>query len=101
MLSSDLVKHNKRVYNTIAGYFSDSRNELWNDLEVFRPFIKNEYSILDIGSGNGRVYQLCDKNQDINYIGIDQSEEIVKIARTRVPGAKFMVADMRSLPFDD
>lgn len=101
MPSSDLVKHNKRVYNTIAGHFSDSRKELWDDLEVFRPFIENGNSILDIGSGNGRVYQLCDKNQDINYIGIDQSEELVEIAQARVPNGKFIVADMRSLPLDD
>ncbi|MBI2989596.1 MAG: class I SAM-dependent methyltransferase [Candidatus Magasanikbacteria bacterium] len=101
MRSSDLVKHNKQVYNEIAVYFSDSRNDLWEDLEVFRSFIRDGYSILDIGSGNGRVYQLCDKNQGINYTGIDQSEKLVDIARARVPGARFMVADMRSLPFED
>ncbi|MFB6226454.1 MAG: class I SAM-dependent methyltransferase [Candidatus Paceibacteria bacterium] len=94
------IEENKRVYNKIAEEFSQDRQELWGFLKTFKKYVQAGDTILDLGCGNGRLYQLFDKNQ-VDYIGVDQSEELVKIAKDRCEQARFLVADMLNLPLED
>ncbi len=82
MLRKDTTKiiHKTREdYNRIARYFDSTRNNA-GELEMFKPFIKNGQNILDWGCGNGRLVLLL-KEKRVNYIGTDQSDELLKIAK--------------------
>lgn len=76
----DLLQKTRRDYNTIAPYFSDTRKYLWAELEQFKQFIQNGQRILDWGCGNGRLLRLLESFKDIEYFGLDQSEELLGIA---------------------
>ena len=95
-----IIKQNKEVYNKIASHFSNTRSYLWDDLKPLRDYVKNGDRVLDLGCGNGRLYQLF-SGLSITYVGLDQSEELIKIARSHVPEAEFVVHDMTELPFPD
>lgn len=120
-----IILQNKDVYNNIATHFSDTRSFLWRDLEILAQFAKDGDSILDIGCGNGRLYQLfaglsSDESQlsssrpkpqgrvegspiasSIKFFGVDISEKLIEIAKEKYPEGKFFVGDMVELPFED
>ncbi len=88
------------VYNNFAGEFSDTRQYLWDDLKPLLKYTRNGDKVLDLGCGNGRLYQLFD-GMSIDYIGLDASEELIKKAQEKFPEVNFAVGDMRELPFPD
>lgn len=53
---------------------------------------------MDLGCGNGRFFEIL-KDKDIDYIGVDNSEKLIEIAKNKYPKAKFQVADALNLPF--
>lgn len=59
---------------------------------------KDRLNVLEIGCGNGREAKQILKRTN-KYLGIDLSEELIKIARTYVPEANFEVADLEIFEF--
>lgn len=57
-------------------------------------------NILEIGCGDGRDAKAIVKRTP-NYLGIDISEELVKLARAHVPDGRFEVADVANYNFPD
>ena len=55
---------------------------------------------LEVGCGSGTFLRLA-ANRGARVTGIDASEELVQLARKRVPEADVRVADLESLPFGD
>lgn len=53
--------------------------------------------VLDIGCGTGYLTRLL---RGV-VVGVDQSEEMLEVARRRVPNAEFLRADVPPLPFAD
>lgn len=100
MPGKDFISQNKDVYNAIASYFSDTRQFVWDDLKGFSEYITPGDTVLDIGCGNGRVYQLCE-NLQVEYTGLDQSEELISIAKKKYPSVRFDVGEMTNLPYKD
>ena len=100
MLNSEqIIEQNKDVYNNIAAHFSSTRAFLWRDLESLAGFVKPKDRVLDIGCGNGRLYQIF-ANLSISFTGIDISEKLIEIAKERYPKCSFEVANMTELPFE-
>lgn len=95
-----IINQNKDVYNNIAAHFSSTRAFLWRDLESLVGFVKPKDCVLDIGCGNGRLYQLF-ADLSISFTGIDISEKLIEIAKERYPDCHFKVADMTKLPFGE
>ncbi len=93
------IEENKKVYNAIAGHFSATRALLWDDLKDLKGFAKPGARVLDIGCGNGRLYQMF-SGLSILYTGLDQSEGLIEQAKGKFPAAHFVVGDMVSLPFE-
>ncbi len=95
----DIIRENKSVYNTIASEFSSTRQYLWNDLKPLVRFLPTEGTLLDIGCGNGRLYQMV-QNSQVKYIGVDQSDKLIDIAKKQFPEGRFIVQEMSrmSLP---
>lgn len=75
-----LIKLTNDGYNKIANKFSDTRQYSWPIFNEFKNYIKENDNVLDIGCGNGRLAQFLD---NVNYLGIDCSEEFIKIAKEK------------------
>lgn len=95
-----LLNRTQKDYNRIASHFSNTRTYVWEDLKPLTRFVNAGDKILDLGCGNGRLLGFF-KNKDVEYIGIDNSDKIIEIARTKYPGVKFQIASALNLPFED
>lgn len=91
--SKKILQQTKESYNLIASHFSQKRQFLWPELKKIAQLVKNEDKVLDLGCGNGRLYQAF-KEKKITYLGIDFSEELLKIAKKNYPQGKFLLADI-------
>jgi SAM-dependent methyltransferase len=77
-----ILHQNKEIYNRIAKDFSGTRSRFWRGFEDFAKYVKSGDKVFDLGCGNGRLAELFNNSQ-IEYLGIDSSEELIKIARER------------------
>jgi len=86
----------KSTYNHIAkDWFKDHQEDTWwiNGTDKFVSFLKPGSLVLDVGCGAGVKSKYLIK-KGLKVVGIDLSEEMVKIAKREVPDAKFLVADI-------
>ncbi|MBT5503238.1 class I SAM-dependent methyltransferase [Candidatus Falkowbacteria bacterium] len=91
----DLIEQNKQSYNKIAELFSSTRGYVWGDISFLAKNIKDGDNILDLGCGNGRLVEsLQVKGESISYLGIDNSEGLIKQAQKSYPDQKFEVCDV-------
>jgi len=95
-----ILEETKRNFDKIAEKFSESRKKSWEIMKIFINDIKEKEKVLDIGCGNGRLYELL-KEKEVEYIGIDNSEKLIEIAREKFSKPKFIVVDALNLPFKD
>jgi len=79
-MSHAIISKTREDYNRIAQQFSTTRAHAWPEFQYFSDFIKDGQNVLDWGCGNGRLL-LCFKDKTAKYFGVDQSRELVKIAR--------------------
>src|SRR5262245_45602064 len=56
--------------------------------------------LLDVGCGAGTALLLA-RSMGAEVAGLDASEALAQIARSRLPGARIDVGDLEELPFDD
>ena len=82
--------------------FSATRVYHWPELEVFIPYIKPGFKVLDLGCGNGRLIKVLDKaGLKYDYLGIDFSEGLIDEAKKNFPDKNFMVLDMADIDFKE
>ena len=94
-----LLAKTKDDYNLISGDFSRTRRYPWLETKfLFDRYFKLKDKVLDLGCGNGRFYQFL---KNVRYTGIDNSSELIKIAKENHPQADFKVGDALDLPFLD
>ena len=93
-----LLKKTKEDYDLIAEEFSQTRGFLWEELKTFKDLVKDEEKVLDLGCGNGRLLELL-QDKKIEYVGLDNSQKLIEIAKEKHPNFQFLVADALSLPF--
>jgi len=61
-----------------------------------------EGRVLDVGCGDGQLAALADDaGIAADWTGIDLLAERIEVARSRVPGARFVVGSADAMPFDD
>ena len=99
-LAKKLLDKTAEDYNLIAEDFSKTRFFLWPEFSEFLKFIKNGDSILDLGCGNGRLYELFE-DLSIDYLGLDRSSNLISAAKEKWKGcaAKFGIGDALDLEF--
>ena len=100
-------EHKKIVregYDAIAEKYQAARNESHpDDIELLHELIQRlpkGAKVLDAGCGAGvPVTRIL--NQSFKVVGVDFSEEQVRLAREQVPQAQFICQDMTELDFPD
>ncbi|MDD5145959.1 MAG: class I SAM-dependent methyltransferase [Candidatus Pacebacteria bacterium] len=95
-----LINKTKDDYNLISEDFSRTRNYLPEDIKSFGKYVKDGDKVLDLGCGNGRLAELF-FNKKAEYIGVDNSEKLIEIAKKRYPQCKFIASSAFNLPFSD
>jgi SAM-dependent methyltransferase len=96
----------RATYDAMAADYLAAEGNPYNDLyeqpnlRALLPPVAGR-RVLDAGCGAGRTaVWLVDQGAEV--VGVDLSPELLQIARERVPGASFAVADLaRRLPFED
>lgn len=96
-----LLERTRKDYNSIASDFARSRKEIWEEIKfLFDDYLIPGEKVLDLGCGNGR-WVILFQEKKVNYIGTDNSEELIRIAQKRYPKTKFQIADALKLPFPE
>jgi tRNA (uracil-5-)-methyltransferase TRM9 len=98
-IAKKLIEINNEFYRTVAPEFSGSRNYPWDGwkflISRFQHLNFQPGSVLDLGCGNGRFSKVCYVNFPKSaYLGIDNNEQLLKIAAKAYPKAKFKQADI-------
>jgi 2-polyprenyl-3-methyl-5-hydroxy-6-metoxy-1,4-benzoquinol methylase len=89
----------KEGYEEIAEDFSETRKKyLWPELVKLAGLVKDGDSVLDAGCGNGRLVEAL-KNKQVDYLGVDNSEKLISLARGKYGSQnfKFLVGDILEL----
>lgn len=93
----ELLKIVEKNYNDIAEDFHETRKKyLWPELLNLTSEVKNGDSVLDVGCGNGRLLEAF-KDREVKYLGVDNSEELIKFAKEQYPDREFSVANILEL----
>ena len=95
-----LLEKTKADYNRIAGKFSSTRGYISSDILDLKKYVKSGDKILDAGCGNGRLSEVV-RNMKIDYTGIDNSREMIKIAKDKYSSERFILSEIFNLPFKD
>lgn len=96
----NLLEIVKRNYEEIAEDFSETRKRhlepLWSALVKIIRKVKNGSKVLDVGCGNGRLLEAF-KDKKIDYTGVDSSEKLINIVKSRFPHSKFIMGNILEL----
>jgi len=95
-----LLNKTREDYDLIADEFSKTREYIPEERKkLLLQYITPREKVLDLGCGNGRFVEIFPK--EVEYIGVDNSKKMIKIAKEKHPGIEFRVADVLSLPFPE
>jgi SAM-dependent methyltransferase len=96
----ELQEKVKSSYEDIAGNYSETRkrylSQFWEELKKIVESVPAGAKVLDVGCGNGWLLDVFGDAR-IDYIGVDQSEGLLKEARSLHPGYIFRSADILEL----
>ncbi len=94
----------KKSYNLIADEFSDTRNYSWEDFNYFKQYLFENAEIVDLGCGNGRLVNFLEKyylGKPYRYVGLDNSEALLKKALDLHPHQVFLPGDQMEIPLSE
>lgn len=87
----------QRGYNSIASDFDNTRKkELWPKIKFFAKGISDGDRVLDLACGNGRLVQAF-RDKRVDYIGVDNSEKLLELAKKNYPDYEFKEGDLISI----
>lgn len=98
-----ILRQTKEIYDAIASQFSDTRGKWWQGFGSLNQYVKAGDQVLDLGCGNGRMAEIFTDSK-VDYLGIDNSEELIKIAQARFkdkPWIKFEVNDALNVDYQN
>lgn len=87
-----------QAYNKVAKQYAERRkkSKFWvSECKVFKKLLKGK-KILEVGCGTGHESAYFIKDS-FDYLGIDASPAMLKVAKKLVPRAKFKIMDMLKL----
>lgn len=77
---------NQKLYSNQSNQFSSTRGNSWQGWNLIKKYIFDDISVLDVACGNARFAEFLNQNlfNGFTYYGIDSSEELIQIARTKL-----------------
>ena len=89
---------NRRIYSVpeVAAHYAALEYLTRCERFLFERYIPPRTAILDVGVGGGRTTPHLAKTASA-YVGVDYSEEMVKVCRQKYPELNFKVADVSDL----
>jgi len=79
------------------------RSSGWNDrvwIEAFADALARGARVLDLGCAGGEPVARLLVERGMHVTGVDSSPELIALARDRMPGQEWIVADMRCLALE-
>jgi len=92
-----------RAYDNIATWFDQHRTRTLIEqpyLDALVQALAPGAAVLDLGCGTGEPILRYLLERGCAVTGVDASAAMIAIARTRFPGTRFLVSDMRTLALD-
>lgn len=99
-LAQKLRESVRDSYAAIAEEFDRTRQFPWEEFRHFAAYTKHGSRVLDLGCGNGRFYKAIEDRKP-DYLGVDNSLELIHHARANFPSARFEYMDMMELNLPD
>lgn len=102
-----ILEHTKKTYDTIAEEFDITRSKNVKEFDLFASYVKPGCQIADIGCGNGRLLwflkSLSSKGPapKYHYLGIDNNETLLNIAKKNFPDEIFMHGSLTKIPVEN
>lgn len=94
----DVCLQAAKVYSKIAQVYASNFDSPAEHIDEFLKLMKKNSPILDVGCGYGRnAYYMASRG--FKVIGIDLSDEMIKLAKGSFPHIDFRLQDMRKLAF--
>ncbi len=89
---------NLRIYNepSVAAHYAALDHLTACERSLFDRYLQSGMKILDIGVGGGRTTPYLSSVAS-HYVGLDYSEEMIRICRSKFPQLEFCVADAADL----
>ena len=91
----EILKSTSDIYNKIAPDFYQTRQKPWPVLAWLKSYVIKASNVVDLGCGSGRLSELVEDSQ--NYLGLDNSNQLIKIAKNNYSNRKnlnFQVQDI-------
>ena len=103
-LSKDILDLNKQAWDIIAGKYDDRSGAHKDFSDIFITFmgkLPKRGRVLDLGCGTGIPYARHLVETGFDVMGVDLSEEMVKVASRNVPRAEFAQLSMSEIEYKD
>lgn len=108
MPSIQIKEYDMAKFDKIAHYFDSFLIQFFynkahnQNIRFLKEYIGDNSQILDIGCGTGNFLNKLKKiNKNMKLSGIDESEEMIKIAQNKLKEISITVANAKDLPFKD
>jgi tRNA (uracil-5-)-methyltransferase TRM9 len=96
-MEKELLRIVKRNYEDEARTFDETREKrIWPPLLALLESVDFMARVLDVGCGNGRLLKVLTERH-VKYLGVDQSESLIRICQEKYPENKFAVGDILNL----
>jgi demethylmenaquinone methyltransferase/2-methoxy-6-polyprenyl-1,4-benzoquinol methylase len=89
------------TYDRYARLLSFGQDPRWRRFLVSRIQAGPGDTVLDVATGTGAVALELQRQKRCAVVGLDQSAQMLEIARQRLPGVELVEGDANHLPFPD
>lgn len=88
-------------YDRWGAVLSFGQDPRWRRFLVSRIEAGPSDTVLDVATGTGAVALELQRQKGCTVVGLDQSAQMLEIARQRLPGVRLVEGDADQLPFPD